>query len=66
MGYFKFVAHKESIVLCLHPLFNVTPGEPLQLLAPAEGPVTYVTEFCRDDNFLQHNAIKEDFFFQFA
>ena len=23
-GFFKFVAHKESIVLCLHPLFNVT------------------------------------------
>ena len=25
MRFFKFVAHKESIVLCLHPLFNVTP-----------------------------------------
>ena len=34
----------------------------MQLLAPAEGTVAYVTEFCRDDNFLQHNTIKEGFF----
>ena len=37
-------------------------GKPLQLLAPAEGTVADVTEFCRDDNFLQHNTIKEGFF----
>ena len=34
----------------------------MQLLAPAEGTVTDVAEFCRDDNFLQHNTIKEGFF----
>ena len=25
MRFLKFVAHKKSIVLCLHPLFNVSP-----------------------------------------
>ena len=25
LGFFKLVTHKEGIVLCLHPLFNVTP-----------------------------------------
>ena len=34
----------------------------MQLLAPAEGTVAYFTEFCRDDNFLQHNTGKEGFF----
>ena len=39
LGFFKLVTHKEGIVLCLHPLFNVTPiqgGKSLQLLTPAE------------------------------
>ena len=64
-GFFKFVTHKESIVLCLHPLFDVTPiqgGKSLQLLTPAEWTVAYVTELRRDDNFLQRNTIKENFF----
>ena len=39
LGFFKLVTHKEGIVLCLHPLFNVTPiqgGKSLQLLTPTE------------------------------
>ena len=61
-GFFKFVAHKESIVLCLHPLFNISPvqGSKLQLLTPAESTVAYVTELCRDDYFLEHRTIKEE------
>ena len=34
----------------------------MQLLTPAECTVAYVTKLRRDDNFLQHNTIKEDFF----
>ena len=64
-GFVKFVTHKEGIVLCLHPLFNVTPiqgGKSLQLLTATECTVAYVTELRRDDNFLQYNTIKENFF----
>ena len=64
-GFFKFVTHKESIALCLHPLFNISPiqgSKSLQLLTPAESTVAYVTELCRDDYFLEHNTIKENFF----
>ena len=63
--FFKFVTHKESIVLCLHTLFNIPPiqgSKSLQLLTPAESTDAYVTELCRDDHFLEHNAIKENFF----
>ena len=65
LGFFKLVTHKEGIVLCLRPLFNVTPtqgGKSLQLLTPTECTVAYVTELCRDDNFLQYHTIKENFF----
>ena len=61
-GFFKFVTHKEGIVLCLRPLFNVTPiqgGKSLQLLTTTKCTVAYVTELRRDDNFLQYNTIKE-------
>ena len=64
-GFFKFVTHEESIVLCLHPLFNISPiqgSESLQLLTPAESTVACVTELCRDDCFLEHNTIEENFF----
>ena len=43
-GFFKLVIHKEGIVLCLHPLFNVTPvqgGESLQLLTPTKCTVAF-------------------------
>ena len=65
LGFFKLVAHKEGIALCLHPLFNVTPiqgGKSLQLLTPTERTVAYITELRRDDNFLQGHAIQKDFF----
>ena len=61
---FKFVTHKESVVLCLHRLFNIPPiwgREALQLLTPTESTDAYVTELCRDDHFLD-NTIKENFF----
>ena len=65
LGFFKLVTHKEGIVLCLHPLFNVTPiqgGKSLQLLTPTKCTVTYITELRRDDNFLQYHTIQENFF----
>ena len=52
-------------MLCLHPLFNVTPiqgGKSLQLLTPTERTVAYITELRRDDNFLQCHTIQKDFF----
>ena len=54
-----------DIVLYLHPLFNISPiqgSKSLQLLTPAESTVAYVAELCRDDSFLEHNTIKENFF----
>ena len=65
LGFFKLVTHKEGIVLCLHPLFNVTPiqgGKSMQLLTPTERSVAYITELRRDDNFLQCHTIQKDFF----
>ena len=65
LGFFKLVTHKEGIVLCLHPLLNVTPlkgDKSLQLLTPTECTVAYVTELRWDDNFLQHHTIEENFF----
>ena len=64
-GFFKFVTHKESIALCLHPLFNISPiqgSESFQLLTPAESTVANVTEPCRDDHFLECNTVEENFF----
>ena len=55
----------SHIKKALCSLFNVTPiqeGKSLQLLTPAECTVAYVTELCRDDNFLQRNTIEENFF----
>ena len=62
--FLKFVTHKEDVVLCLHPLFNVTlqEGKSLQLFTSAECTVACVNELRRDDNFLQHNTIEENFF----
>ena len=65
LGFFKLVTHKEGIVLCLHPLFNVTPvqgGESLQLLTPTKCTVAYIPELRRDDNFLQCHTIQKNFF----
>ena len=61
-GVFQICHNEESIVLCLHPLFNISPiqgSKSLQLLTPAESTVAYVTELCRDDYFLERNTIKE-------
>ena len=65
LGFFKLVTHKKSIVLCLYPLFNVTPvqgGETLQLLTPTKCTVAYIPELRRDDNFLQCHTIQKNFF----
>ena len=65
LRFFKLVTHKKGIVLCLHPLFNVTSvqgGESLQLLTPTKCTVAYIPELRRDDNFLQCDAIQKNFF----
>ena len=65
LGFFKLVTHKKGIVLCLYPLFNVTPvqgGETLQLLTPTKCTVAYIPELRRDDNFLQCHTIQKNFF----
>ena len=52
-------------MLCLYPLFNVTPvqgGETLQLLTPTKCTVAYIPELRRDDNFLQCHTIQKNFF----
>ena len=68
LGFFILVTHKEGIVLCLHPLFNVTPiqgGKSLQLLTPTERTVAHITELRRNDYFLQRHTIQKDFFANF-